>query len=189
MGRARAYDKKATHSQPNCSKTGLALAQSSPLSPAGCLHNFFSKRYDWINSEFKVLQLSIPKSINQPLGHLWAQVSFTCLVHELHQFLDASDFKNSHADTSLFALNIGVHNRSFAVNTLFQFMHHPTTDQWAIVKRLLHYLCGTSNHGLFFHRDSPMLLHPFSDVDWVDNKDDFTSTSAYIVYLDHNLIS
>ncbi|KAE8677983.1 hypothetical protein F3Y22_tig00111463pilonHSYRG00129 [Hibiscus syriacus] len=36
---------------------------------------------------------------------------------------------------------------------------------------------------------SPLALHAFSDVDWAGNKDDFTSTSAYIVYLGHNPIS
>ena len=30
------------------------------------------------------------------------------------------------------------------------------------------------------------MLHAFSDVDWVDNKDDFTSISAFIVYLGRN---
>ena len=33
------------------------------------------------------------------------------------------------------------------------------------------------------------MLHEFFDVNWVGNKDDFTSTGAFIVYLDRNTIS
>ena len=33
------------------------------------------------------------------------------------------------------------------------------------------------------------MLHAFFDVDWANNKDDFTSTSAFIVYLSRNPIS
>jgi histone deacetylase 1/2 len=85
---------------------------------------------------------------------------------------------------------------SFAVNKLSQFMHSPTDDHWILVKRILRYLVGTLNKGLLLHRDSPSnlhafanQLHAFSDADWAGNKDDYSSTSAYLVYLGSNLIS
>jgi len=78
---------------------------------------------------------------------------------------------------------------SFAVNKLSQFMHQPTTAHWDLVKRLLRYLCGTLNEGVIIHRNSPVTLHAYSDADWAGNKDDFSSTSAYIVYLGRNPIS
>ena len=68
-------------------------------------------------------------------------------------------------------------------------MHRPTIDHWAFVKRLLRYLCGTINDGLLIYHGSPLSLHAFSDADWAGNKDDFSSTSAYIVYLGRNPIS
>ena len=39
-------------------------------------------------------------------------------------------------------------NISFVVNKLSQFMYRSTIDDWFFVKRLLRYLCGTSNHGI-----------------------------------------
>ena len=62
-------------------------------------------------------------------------------------------------------------------------MHHPMFEHWNAAKRLLRYLCGTLTHGLFIHKANTLSLHAFSDVDWAGNKDDYTSTSAYIIYL------
>lgn len=57
------------------------------------------------------------------------------------------------------------------------------------LRRLLRYLHGTSTMGLLLHKDSPATLHAFSDSDWARDKDDYISTSAYIVYLGKNAIS
>ncbi|RVX13659.1 Retrovirus-related Pol polyprotein from transposon RE1 [Vitis vinifera] len=65
----------------------------------------------------------------------------------------------------------------------------PTEYRTVVVKRLLRYLCGTLDHDITLRRTSPLALHAFSDSDWAGNKDDFTSTSAYIIYLGHNPIS
>ena len=78
---------------------------------------------------------------------------------------------------------------SYAINKLSQFMHCPTFEHWNAAKRLLRYLCGTLTHGLFLHKATTLSLHAFSDADWVGNKDDYTFTSAYIVYLGCHPIS
>lgn len=85
---------------------------------------------------------------------------------------------------------------SFVVNRMAQFMHQPTIEHWVIVKRILRYLSGTLDKGLLLYRDSLLTLHgfsdslyAFSDVDWAGNKDDYSSTSAYLVYLGRNLVS
>lgn len=78
---------------------------------------------------------------------------------------------------------------AFVVNKLSQFMYRPTTQHWSAIKRLLRYLRDTIHHGLFLHRNFPLLLHGFSDADWAGNADDRTSTSAHIVFLGHNAIS
>ena len=78
---------------------------------------------------------------------------------------------------------------AFAVNKLAQFMHRPMTGHWSLAKRLMQYLRGTISHGLLLCRDSPISLHAYSNADWVDNKDDRTFTSAYVIFLGSNVIS
>ena len=72
---------------------------------------------------------------------------------------------------------------SFAVNKLSQFMHRPTTEHWTAIKRVLRYLSGTMSHGVFFPTKTSTALHAFTDAYWAGNRDDYTSTGAYIVYL------
>lgn len=54
---------------------------------------------------------------------------------------------------------------AFTVNRLSQFMHCPTDQHWAALKRLLRYINGTLDHGLTLHRYSPPILHAFTDAD------------------------
>ena len=68
-------------------------------------------------------------------------------------------------------------------------MQQPSTLHWSAVKRLLRYLKGTLNHGLFFRKHSPLCLHAFADADWAGNLDDRTSTSGYIIFLGAHPIS
>ena len=89
---------------------------------------------------------------------------------------------------------------TFAVNIVCQFMHSPTTNHWYVVKRILRYLQGTTNHGLLISRCSSSVLHAyiddafnflsaFSDADWAGCLDDRRSTGRYAIYLGSNLVS
>ncbi|KAJ0857667.1 putative RNA-directed DNA polymerase [Helianthus annuus] len=90
---------------------------------------------------------------------------------------------------------------AFAVNKVCQFMHAPTENHWAAVKRILRYLHGTAQLGLLFRRDSSSRLHAFSDSywhqdvqaysdsDWAGCPVDRRSTGGFAVYLGSNLIS
>lgn len=78
---------------------------------------------------------------------------------------------------------------SFAVNRMSQYMHQPTDEHWSAVKRILRYLSSTISHGVFFSRHNTPTLHAFTDADWAGNKDDYTSTGAYIVYFGRHPIA
>jgi len=77
---------------------------------------------------------------------------------------------------------------SYAVNQLCQYMYQPRTPHWQAMKRVLHYLKSTVNHGLFY-TPSFLQLHAYYDSDWAGNPDDKSSTSSYGVFLRRNLVS
>lgn len=68
-------------------------------------------------------------------------------------------------------------------------MHNPSVTHWTCVKRVLRYLKGSITHGLHFRKTANPTLHAFSDSDWAGNADDYTSTSAYIVFIGSSPIS
>ncbi|KAJ9699043.1 hypothetical protein PVL29_007895 [Vitis rotundifolia] len=68
-------------------------------------------------------------------------------------------------------------------------MHQPSTAHWAAVKRVLRYLKGTMDYGLFLRSHSSLALHAYTDADYAGNKDNYSSTSAYVIFLGPNLIS
>ncbi|PON51233.1 hypothetical protein PanWU01x14_217940, partial [Parasponia andersonii] len=77
----------------------------------------------------------------------------------------------------------------YAVNKLSQFMHSPTETHWSAAKWILRYLKYTIHHGLFLRCSQQLCVTAFTDADWAGNRDDRSSTSAYIVYLSGNAIS
>ncbi|XP_057976061.1 uncharacterized mitochondrial protein AtMg00810-like [Malania oleifera] len=78
---------------------------------------------------------------------------------------------------------------SFAVNKLCQFMHSPKLPHWSALKRVLRYLKGTINHGLFFTSHSGPVVQAYSDADWGGCPDDRRSTSGCCIFLGNHLIS
>ncbi|XP_019155248.1 PREDICTED: uncharacterized protein LOC109152129 [Ipomoea nil] len=78
---------------------------------------------------------------------------------------------------------------AYAVNRLCQFMHSPTDDHWAMVKRVLRYNKGTLHYGLRFSPSSSSDIHAYSDSDWAGCPVDRKSTSGYAVFLGSNLVS
>ena len=78
---------------------------------------------------------------------------------------------------------------SYAVNRLSQYMHQPTDAHMQAAKRVLRYLAGTIDHGIFFSATNSLTLHAFSDADWAGDSDDYVSTNAYIVYLGKTPVS
>ncbi len=62
---------------------------------------------------------------------------------------------------------------------------------WARVKRILRYLAGSSNLGLWFKAQVPRrhLLCGFSDADWAGDTKGRKSTSGYVCFVAGSLIS
>ena len=111
----------------------------------------------------------------------------TLTLHSSKVLSDPSEYRT--VVGSLQYLSFTRPDIAYTINKLSQYMHRPISDHWGAVKRLLRYLSGTVDQGIMLHRHSNLALHAFSNTDWASNQDDYTSTSAYIVYLGRNPIS
>ncbi|XP_022631718.1 uncharacterized protein LOC111240603 [Vigna radiata var. radiata] len=78
---------------------------------------------------------------------------------------------------------------AFSTNKLAQFMQHPRTTHWSALKRVLRYLAGSCNKGIFISATARLTFHAYSDADWAGDKDDHISTTGYLLYLGSTLIS
>uniref|UniRef100_A0A2N9GG32 Integrase catalytic domain-containing protein n=1 Tax=Fagus sylvatica TaxID=28930 RepID=A0A2N9GG32_FAGSY len=77
---------------------------------------------------------------------------------------------------------------SFAVHQVCQFMNAPTDIHLVAAKRILRYLRGTLDHGLY-DTPGPTSLSAFTDADWAGDPNDRCSTSGLLVFLGHSPIT
>ncbi|KAG8503700.1 hypothetical protein CXB51_001699 [Gossypium anomalum] len=70
----------------------------------------------------------------------------------------------------------------------FQYMKSPSDTHWKAVKRVLRYLIGTMEHGLYFSKGQFKLVC-YSDADWASSIEDRRSTTRNVVYLGPNPVA
>ncbi|KAL5540260.1 hypothetical protein UlMin_044401 [Ulmus minor] len=78
---------------------------------------------------------------------------------------------------------------AFSVNKVCQFMQSPLDEHMKAVKRILRYLKGTLDEGIYMKRSQAMNLTGFCDADWGNDLCDKRSTTGYCFYLGNNVIS
>ena len=79
---------------------------------------------------------------------------------------------------------------SFAVNLVCQFMHCPRVSHLQAVKRILRYLKGSIECGLWFPKSSsPPCITAYSDADWAGCSIDRKSTGGFCIFLGSSIIN
>ena len=81
---------------------------------------------------------------------------------------------------------------SFAIQTLSQFNHEPSTEHWTAVKRVLRYLNGTLDLGITYDGASignSISVEGYSDSDWASNHNNRRSISGYTFLMGGGAIS
>ena len=80
-------------------------------------------------------------------------------------------------------------NIAFNVGVCAHYQAAPKEFHLTVVKRIIRYINGTPEYGLWYSKDSNDCLASYSDVDWVGSADDWKSTSGKCFYLGNNLVS
>ena len=71
----------------------------------------------------------------------------------------------------------------YAVGVVSRHMEHPTTTHLKAAKRILRYIKGTTNFGLYYTVSNDYKLLGYSDSDWGGDIDDRKSTSGFVFYI------
>ncbi|KAI9153621.1 hypothetical protein LWI28_014090 [Acer negundo] len=86
----------------------------------------------------------------------------------------------------LLASRLGI---CFSVGLCARFQANPKKSYLKAVKRIIKYVKGTHNLGLFYSFDTNDILVGYCDVDWARNVDGRKSTSGGCFYIENNLAS
>jgi histone deacetylase 1/2 len=78
---------------------------------------------------------------------------------------------------------------SFSVNRVCQFLHSPTEEHLAAVKRILRFVKHTIGHGLLLPPSTSPAISAFSDADWAGDVDGRRSTGGFAVFYGGNLVA
>ncbi|WKA06751.1 hypothetical protein VitviT2T_024636 [Vitis vinifera] len=77
----------------------------------------------------------------------------------------------------------------FIVSLISRYMGQPTELHLQIAKRVLRYLRGTTNLGIFYKKGENDKLVSFTDSDYVGDLEDRKSTSGYVFMLSSGAVS
>ena len=78
---------------------------------------------------------------------------------------------------------------AFSVGVCARYQVVPKESHLIAMKRIIRYINGTPNYGLWYSKDSNACLAGYSDANWAGRVDDRKSTSRGCFYLGNNLVS
>ena len=78
---------------------------------------------------------------------------------------------------------------AFSVGVCSRFQSNSKVSHLNAVKRIIKYVGGTCDYGLFYSKESNLSLAGFSNFDWVGNADDRKSTTGGCFYVGANLVA
>ncbi|CAM8916160.1 unnamed protein product [Rhodiola kirilowii] len=76
-----------------------------------------------------------------------------------------------------------------AVGVCARYQANPKESHLMNKKRIIRYVCGTADYGLWYTKDTNSCLVWYCDADWAGNAEDRKSTSGGCFFLGNNLVS
>jgi hypothetical protein len=77
----------------------------------------------------------------------------------------------------------------YASSLVSRFMESPKDSHWKMAKRILRYVAGTLNFGLWYTKSDSNQLSSYTDSDFAGSLDDRKNTFGHVFHLGLNLIS
>ena len=90
---------------------------------------------------------------------------------------------------SLLYLTASKSDIAFSVGVCARYQAAPKESHLTVVKRIIRYVNGTPDYGLWYSKDPNACLAGYSDADWAGSVDDRKSTLGGCFYLGNNLVS
>ena len=90
---------------------------------------------------------------------------------------------------SLLYLTTSKPNIAFSIGVCARYQAAPKESHLTAVKRIIRYINGTPDYGLWYSKDSNACPVGYSDANWAGSVDHRKSTSGGCFYLGNNLVS
>lgn len=77
---------------------------------------------------------------------------------------------------------------AFSVRKVSRFIHNPTRQHFGVSKRILHYIAGTRDFGIWHSGIADFKLTGFTDNDWARSLGDRRSTSCFVFHFGSGVV-
>jgi hypothetical protein len=78
---------------------------------------------------------------------------------------------------------------AFSVGVCARFQANPKESHLTVVKHIITYVNDTLSYGIWYSRETNLVVVGYSDADWAGNADDRKSTFGGCFYVGNNLVS
>jgi hypothetical protein len=177
-------------------QTKRELSEEFEMKDLGLMHYFLGLEVWQKPGEIFLSQSKYAIDILRRFGMMDCKSMTTPMISNLKKLQDQVTGTDPE-DPTVYRQIIGslmylVHTRPdicYAVNALSQFMCEPKHIHMVAVKHILRYVRGTIAYGLRYTSSGGVMLHGFTDSDWMGSVVDRKSTSGYCFSLGSAMIS
>ena len=78
---------------------------------------------------------------------------------------------------------------SYSVGVCTKYQANPKESHMIALKRIIKYVKTTADFGMWYNKDTNVVLAGYSDTDWAENVDNRKSTSGGCFYVGNNFVS
>ena len=142
----------------------------------------FITQSKYIREILKKFGLEDSKPVSTPMA----------IGHKLTKNDESAEVNQTMYKSMIGKLQYVVHSRpdiALAFGIVARFFANPRENHLMAVKRIMRYLKGTDDFGLYYKKNKKFKLNAYTDADWGGNIDDRKSTSGGALFLGKRLVT